>query len=127
MRTNTSKWKFISLAPIPPMYRASMGRYRSAARSTSSSTTTGQKAITSKSSARCRAPGRAKPSSSAAENSPMWAGEKKIGNQPSAISAASATFFGPSAPSTIGMSLRRGWTMALSGLPSPVPPGYGRG
>ncbi len=53
----------------------------------------------------------------------MWAGEKKIGNHPSAISAARATFLGPSAPRTMGMSLRRGWTMGLSGLPRPVPPG----
>ena len=34
----------------------------------------------------------------------MARGEKKIGNQPSAISAASATFFGPSAPKMIGVS-----------------------
>ena len=72
------------------------------------------------------APGRAKPSSRASVNSPMWAGEKKIGNQPSAISAARATFFGPSAPRTMGMSVRSGWTMALSGLPRPVPARIGQ-
>ncbi len=53
----------------------------------------------------------------------MARGEKKMGNHPSAISAARATFFGPSAPRMIGMSARSGWTMGLSGLPSPVPPG----
>jgi len=37
-------------------------------------------------------------------------GEKNIGSQPSAISAVSATFFGPSAPRKIGMSSRSGCT-----------------
>ena len=57
----------------------------------------------------------------------MALGEKKMGNQPSAISAARATFFGPSAPRMIGMSARNGCTIGLSGLPSPVPPGIGQG
>ena len=81
----------------------------------------------SKSSHERRAPGRANPSSSDEVNSAMWWGEKKIGNQPSAISPARATFFGPSAPKMIGMSDRSGCTIDLSGLPSPVPPGYGNG
>ena len=46
-----------------------------------------------------------------------------MGNQPSAISAARAMFFGPSAPRMIGMSARSGWTIGFRGLPSPVPPG----
>ena len=46
-----------------------------------------------------------------------------MGNQPSAISAARATFLGPSAPRMIGTSARSGWTIGLSALPSPVPPG----
>ena len=33
-----------------------------------------------------------------------------------------ATFFGPSAPSMIGMSARNGWVIGLSGLPRPVVP-----
>ena len=85
--------------------------------------TVGAKASTSKSAADRRAPGRAKPSSSDASNDDMARGEKKMGNQPSAISAASATFFGPSAPKMIGMSARKGCTMDLSGFPRPVPPG----
>jgi hypothetical protein len=54
-------------------------------------------------------------------------GEKKMGNQPSAISAARATFFGPSAPRMIGTSARSGCTIGLSGFPRPVPPGNGSG
>ncbi|CFR71409.1 Uncharacterised protein [Mycobacterium tuberculosis] len=45
-----------------------------------------------------------------------------MGSQPSQISAASATFLGPSAPSMIGMSARSGWVMGLSALPRPVVP-----
>ena len=85
--------------------------------------TVGAKASTSKSSALRRAPGRAKPSSSDASKEDIARGEKKMGNQPSAISAARATFLGPSAPRMIGMSARSGCTIGLSGLPSPVPPG----
>ena len=85
--------------------------------------TVGASASTSKSSTERRAPGRANPSSSEASKEDMPLGEKKMGNQPSAISAARATFFGPSAPRMIGMSFRRGCTIDLSGLPSPVPPG----
>ena len=83
----------------------------------------GAKAMTSKSSAVWRAPGRANPSARAGSKALTASGEKKMGNQPSAISAARATFFGPSAPRMIGMSARSGWTMDLSGLPRPVPPG----
>ena len=85
--------------------------------------TVGAKASTSKSAALRRASGRAKPSSSEASKEDMARGEKKMGNQPSAISAARAMFFGPSAPKMIGMSARSGCTIDLSGLPSPVPPG----
>ncbi len=38
--------------------------------------------------------------------SPAWSGEKNRASQPSHSSAASATFFGPSAPRKIGMSSR---------------------
>ena len=48
-----------------------------------------------------------------------------MGSQPSAISAAMATFFGPSAPSMIGMSSRSGFTIDFNGLPRPVPPWNG--
>ncbi len=80
------------------------------------------KAMTSKSSAVWRAPGRANPSASEGSNAFTALGEKKIGNQPSAISAARATFFGPSAPKMMGMSFRRGWTIGFKAFPSPVPP-----
>ena len=83
----------------------------------------GAKASTSKSSIVRRAPGRAKPSSKYPWKDSMARGAKKIGNQPSAISAASATFLGPSAPMMIGMSSRSGCTMDLSGLPKFMPPG----
>ena len=79
--------------------------------------------MTSKSSAVWRAPGRANPSASAGSNAFTALGEKKMGNHPSAISAARATFFGPSAPRMMGISGRSGCTMGFSGLPSPVPPG----
>ena len=85
--------------------------------------TVGAKASTSKSAALRRAPGRAKPSSSDASKEDIARGEKKMGNQPSAISAARATFLGPSAPKMMGTSARSGCTIGLSGLPSPVPPG----
>ncbi len=65
MRTATLWWKFASRAPIPPKYRAYIGRRKSAACSTSSCTITGTVAATSKSAAACRAVGRAKPSVSA--------------------------------------------------------------
>jgi hypothetical protein len=48
-------------------------------------------------------------------------GAKNNGSQPSPISAARATFFGPSAAMKIGISLRSGWTVDLSALPSPAP------
>ena len=48
----------------------------------SSSMRVGAKAMTSKSSALCRAPGRAKPSASAGSKALTALGEKKIGNQP---------------------------------------------
>src|SRR3984893_18416072 len=44
-----------------------------------------------------------------------------MGSQPSASSAASSTFFGPSAATTIGMRSRTGWLISLSGFPRPVP------
>ncbi len=53
-------------------------------------------------------------------------GEQKIGSQPSKASAASATFFAPSAPSTTGMRLRSGCVMLFSGLPRPMPVAHGR-
>ena len=48
-----------------------------------------------------------------------------MGCQPSASSAASATFFGPSAAMTMGIRSRTGWLISFSGLPSPVPPSSG--
>ena len=62
--------------------------------------------------------GRENPSASASRNSPMCSGLKRNASQPSAISAARATFLGPSAPSTIGRSARSGCTIDLSGRPS---------
>jgi hypothetical protein len=41
-------------------------------------------------------PARAAPSSSGVRSAAVCSGEKKTGSQPSAISPASATFFGPS-------------------------------
>jgi hypothetical protein len=40
-------------------------------------------------------PAAANPCSSSGRNSPMCSGESSVGIQPSAISAASAVFFGP--------------------------------
>ena len=50
-----------------------------------------------------------------------------MASQPSQSSAARAMFFGPSAPRKTGMSSRRGWIEAFSGLPKPVPPGQREG
>src|SRR3954466_10006926 len=47
-------------------------------------------------------------------------GATKIGSQPSAISAASAAFFGPIAAREIGTSARNGRTISFSGLPRAV-------
>ena len=71
---------------------------------------------------------RASPSARASPQA-SWAfsGWKKIGSQPSAISAASATFFGPMAAMLIGIRSRTGWLISLSGLPRPVPRPAGSG
>jgi hypothetical protein len=67
----------------------------------------------------------------AASDSPhtsfAFSGRKKIGSQPSAISALIATFFGPIAAITIGMRSRTGRLISFSGLPSPVPCSAGSG
>ena len=72
---------------------------------------------------RCRPP-LAKPASRC---SPQVASKastlKKIGIQPSQISAASSTDLRPIAPTKTGISLRSGWKLSFSGLPSP--PGSG--
>ena len=65
--------------------------------------------------------------SASPHTSRAFSGTKKIGIQPSAISAASSTFFGPIAAMKIGMRSRTGWLMSLSGLPSPVPWSAGSG
>jgi hypothetical protein len=52
-------------------------------------------------------------------------GENQDGSQPSATSAARATFFGPSAPRNTGISARNGWMVDLTVLPSPLPPEEG--
>jgi hypothetical protein len=56
-----------------------------------------------------------------------FSGTKKIGSQASAISAASSTFFGPSAASITGMRSRTGVLISFSGLPRPVPSSGGSG
>ena len=50
-----------------------------------------------------------------------------IGSQPSATSAVACTLLPMSDAHQIGMSLRTGWLISLSGLPSPVPSPSGSG
>ena len=49
--------------------------------------------------------------------------EKKIGIQPSQISAAISTDLRPIAPTNTGISSRTGWKLSFSALPWPVVPG----
>ena len=58
-----------------------------------------------------------------------WAfsGMNMIGSQPSATSAVASTLRPLSDAHQIGMSVRTGWLMSLSGLPSPVPSPAGSG
>ncbi|SHT93648.1 Uncharacterised protein [Mycobacteroides abscessus subsp. abscessus] len=50
-----------------------------------------------------------------------------MGCQPSAISAVSATFLGPSAAISTGMRSRTGWLISFRALPRPVPCSGGSG
>ena len=49
-------------------------------------------------------------------------GEYINGNQPSAISAVSSTFFNPTAAKYIGISSLNGCSINFNGLPKPVVP-----
>ena len=50
-----------------------------------------------------------------------------IGSQPSAISAVAVTLRPIKLAHQMGISLRTGWLMSFSGLPSPVPSPGGNG
>ncbi len=83
---------------MPPMYRARLGRSAFRPRATSSVTRAATVGAMSKPGALAGSSAAAKPSRSAGANTSLaLAGEKIVGIQPSAISAARATFFGPMA------------------------------
>ncbi len=65
--------------------------------------------------------------SASPQTSSAFSGLKNTGCQPSATSAVSCTFFGPSAAMWIGMRSRTGSLMIFSGLPRPVPRSAGKG
>ena len=64
---------------------------------------------------------------SSPQTSAAFSGWNRIGSQPSASSAVSSTFLGPSDATWIGMPDRRGCVMIFSGLPRPVPWSAGSG
>ena len=71
-------------------------------------------------------PARAAPSSSGARRAFVCSGEKKTGSQPSAISPARATFFGPRTARKIGIRSWTGRIVSLSALPGPSGRGSSR-
>src|SRR5213592_4329563 len=80
---------------MPPTYSASFALTGCRHAATSSPTTTATMGMMSN---RAGAPPRARnPSSSHSRNDFIYRGEKNVGIQPSAISAASAVFLGPTA------------------------------
>ena len=102
---------------MPPTYSARSGRIAFRALSTSSLIITFTEGQILKSSS--DRPALAAPSSSGPRSVWVCSGEKKTGSQPSAISPARATFFGPSTARKIGIWSWTGRIVSLSALPGP--------